>query len=184
MGKINGTTWSSKKLICNAAAGARTGAIATTFVCPLDVIKTRLQVHGFPEAHHSGPKVNNSAQLTFGANMIAASGAGAVTAIAANPPWVAKTRLQNSVVVINFAGECSPVGYTDVIIIIRKQAMNSIPLLVQTKIEFWNCFAAIESAQPTMGISDVGVRLLDLPKFSTLEGFWTVWNEVLSSPEE
>ncbi|KAI7996486.1 hypothetical protein LOK49_LG10G00763 [Camellia lanceoleosa] len=122
------------------------GAIAATFVCPLDVIKTRLQVHGLPEAHHSGPKgsiiitslqniirteglkglhrglsptlvallpnwavyftvygylkdllhtrVNNSGQLTFGANMIAASGAGAVTAIAANPLWVVKTRLQ------------------------------------------------------------------------------------------
>ncbi|CAL5421618.1 unnamed protein product [Camellia sinensis] len=75
-------------------------AIAATFVCPLDVIKTRLQVHGLPEAHHSGPndllhtRVNNSGQLTFGANMIAASGAGAVTAIAANPLWVVKTRLQ------------------------------------------------------------------------------------------
>ncbi|THF95907.1 hypothetical protein TEA_024415 [Camellia sinensis var. sinensis] len=111
-------------------------AIAATFVCPLDVIKTRLQVHGLPEAHHSGPNVafldcnnafvlsiflklectensvNNSGQLTFGANMIAASGAGAVTAIAANPLWVVKTRLQNSVVVINFVGECSPVGQT------------------------------------------------------------------------
>ncbi|CAL5421611.1 unnamed protein product [Camellia sinensis] len=188
---------SSKKIICDAAAA---GAIAATFVCPLDVIKTRLQVHGLPEAHHSGPKgsiiitslqniiraeglkglchglsstlvaqlpnsagqsnicissfikslwennhirsylfdllhthgadavtaiaanplwvvktrlqvevyftvygylkdllhthVNNSGQRTFGANMIAASGAGAVTAIAANPLWVVKTQLQ------------------------------------------------------------------------------------------
>ncbi|CAL5419221.1 unnamed protein product [Camellia sinensis] len=140
---------SSKKIICDAAAGAAAGAIAATFVCPLDVIKTRLQVHGLPEAHHSGPKgsiiitslqniirteglkglyrglsptlvallpnwaslwvyftvygylkdllhtrVNDSGRLTFGANMIAASGAGAVTAIAANPLWVVKTRLQ------------------------------------------------------------------------------------------
>ncbi|GMP83450.1 hypothetical protein CsSME_00037357 [Camellia sinensis var. sinensis] len=137
---------SLKKIICDAAAGAAAGAIAATFVCPLDVIKTRLQVHGLPEAHHSGPNgsiiitslqniirteglkglyrglsptlvallpnwavyfrvygylkdllhthVNNSGQLTFGSNMIAASGAGAVTAIAANPLWVVKTRLQ------------------------------------------------------------------------------------------
>ncbi|GMP83442.1 hypothetical protein CsSME_00037355 [Camellia sinensis var. sinensis] len=137
---------SSKKIICDAAAGAAAGAIAATFVCPLDVIKTRLQVHGLPEAHHSGPKgsiiitslqniirteglkglyrglsptlvallpnwavyftvygylkdllharANDSGQLTFGAHMIAASGAGAVTAIAANPLWVVKTRLQ------------------------------------------------------------------------------------------
>ncbi|THG08897.1 hypothetical protein TEA_021729 [Camellia sinensis var. sinensis] len=41
--------------------------------------------------------VNNSSQLTFGANMIAASGAGAVTEIAANPLWVVKTRLQGEV---------------------------------------------------------------------------------------
>ncbi|GMP83426.1 hypothetical protein CsSME_00037345 [Camellia sinensis var. sinensis] len=47
---------SSKKIICDATAGATAGAIAATFVCLLDVIKTRLQVHGLPEAHHSGPK--------------------------------------------------------------------------------------------------------------------------------
>ncbi|XP_028073283.1 nicotinamide adenine dinucleotide transporter 2, mitochondrial-like isoform X11 [Camellia sinensis] len=46
----------SKKIICDAAADAAAAATAATFVCPLDVIKTRLQVHGLPEAHHSGPK--------------------------------------------------------------------------------------------------------------------------------
>ncbi|GMP83420.1 hypothetical protein CsSME_00037342 [Camellia sinensis var. sinensis] len=216
----------SKKIFCDAAADAAAAAIAATFVCPLDVIKTRLQVHGLPEAHHSGPKgsiiitslqniirteglkglyrglsptlvallpnwtvsitflelllkindhhygytteefldptkesacgflvsespeipyffllgkaisvflvssshcgkttileatsllivlisfnisycdntVNNSSQLTFGANMIAASGAGAVTAIAANPPWVVKTRLQGGWILLS-----------------------------------------------------------------------------------
>ncbi|PIM97775.1 Mitochondrial FAD carrier protein [Handroanthus impetiginosus] len=134
-----------KGLLCNAGAGAAAGAIAATFVCPLDVIKTRLQVHGLPQLASANVKgsvivgsleqifqkeglrgmyrglsptvlallptwavyftvyeqlksflgaddVNH--QLPVGANMIAASGAGAATTIATNPLWVVKTRLQ------------------------------------------------------------------------------------------
>ncbi|GLT58182.1 hypothetical protein SLA2020_310970 [Shorea laevis] len=137
---------STRDFICHAGAGATAGAIAATFVCPLDVIKTRLQVHGLPKASQSGPRgsviitclqniVKNegfkglyrglsptiiallpnwavyftvyeqlkgllhshgdsSGQLTIGANMVAAAGAGAATSITTNPLWVVKTRLQ------------------------------------------------------------------------------------------
>ncbi|KAF9625593.1 hypothetical protein IFM89_024366 [Coptis chinensis] len=137
---------SGKDILCNACSGAAAGAISATFVCPLDVIKTRLQVYGLPDLPHSGRKGslivasmkniiqnegvrglyrglsptilallpnwavyftvyeqlktilkshgNRDGQLTIGANIIAATGAGAATAITTNPLWVVKTRLQ------------------------------------------------------------------------------------------
>ncbi|EPS67920.1 hypothetical protein M569_06852 [Genlisea aurea] len=136
---------SSRTLLCNAGAGAAAGVIAASFVCPLDVIKTRLQVHGLPQLTNANIKgsiilgsleqivqkegfrgmyrglsptiiallpnwavyftvydqlksylgaddINH--QLPVGANMIAASGAGAATTLVTNPLWVVKTRLQ------------------------------------------------------------------------------------------
>ncbi|KAG6426837.1 hypothetical protein SASPL_111071 [Salvia splendens] len=136
---------SLRGLLCNAGAGAAAGAIAATFVCPLDVIKTRLQVHGLPRlanANIRGSVIIQSLeqifqkeglrgmyrglsptmlamfpnwavyftiyeqlksflgsddvnqQLSVGASMAAASGAGAATAITTNPLWVVKTRFQ------------------------------------------------------------------------------------------
>ncbi|XP_011007801.1 PREDICTED: nicotinamide adenine dinucleotide transporter 1, chloroplastic-like [Populus euphratica] len=134
-------------LLCNAGAGAAAGVIAAAFVCPLDVIKTRFQVHGLPKLDVAANSFKGSLiissleqifqreglrgmyrglsptvlallpnwavyftiyeqlksflcsndeghHLSIGANMIAASGAGAVTTIFTNPLWVVKTRLQ------------------------------------------------------------------------------------------
>lgn len=133
-----------KGILCNAGAGAAAGVIAATFVCPLDVIKTRFQVHGLQAIsngnikgsiivgsleqifHKEGirgmyrglaPTVlallpnwavyftiyeqfkslladDENHQLSVGAHMMAASGAGAATTIFTNPLWVVKTRLQ------------------------------------------------------------------------------------------
>ncbi|XP_030471814.1 nicotinamide adenine dinucleotide transporter 1, chloroplastic-like [Syzygium oleosum] len=132
----------TRDIFCSAGAGAAAGAIAATFVCPLDVIKTRLQVHGAPSGHEGSivitslqnivkkeglkglyrglsptilallpnwavyftvyerlrglvhSHVDNGNQVSTGANMIAAVGAGAATAITTNPLWVVVTRLQ------------------------------------------------------------------------------------------
>ncbi|CAA7406084.1 unnamed protein product [Spirodela intermedia] len=138
-------TANSRGHLCNAGAGAAAGVIAATFVCPLDVIKTRFQVHGLPtlspgnvrgsliigsleqiflkEGLHGmyrglSPTVlallptwavyftayeqlksllstnDGSHQLSLGANMAAASAAGATTTVLTNPLWVVKTRFQ------------------------------------------------------------------------------------------
>ncbi|XP_050203306.1 nicotinamide adenine dinucleotide transporter 1, chloroplastic [Mercurialis annua] len=49
----------SRCLLYNAGAGAAAGVIAATFVCPLDVIKTRFQVHGLPNLQNH-PRIKGS----------------------------------------------------------------------------------------------------------------------------
>ncbi|XP_021722270.1 nicotinamide adenine dinucleotide transporter 1, chloroplastic-like [Chenopodium quinoa] len=136
---------SHSSILCNAGAGAAAGVIAASFVCPLDVIKTRLQVHGLSTLGNGPTKGSiivsslehifykeglrgmyrglsptvlallpnwavyftlyeqlksllgsddGNPQLSVGANVIAASGAGAATIIVTNPLWVVKTRFQ------------------------------------------------------------------------------------------
>ncbi|KAL1828924.1 hypothetical protein ACET3Z_007336 [Daucus carota] len=105
---------SFRDIFCDAAAGASAGSVITTilqniirseglkglyrglsptlaallpnwtvYFAVYGSLKSLLRLHG-----------DDNGQLTIGANMVAASGAGAVTAIATNPLWVVKTRLQ------------------------------------------------------------------------------------------
>ena len=46
----------ARDIVFNFIVGVREGVIAATFVCPLDVIKTSLQVHGLPKHGKSGSK--------------------------------------------------------------------------------------------------------------------------------
>uniref|UniRef100_A0A0E0MX67 Uncharacterized protein n=1 Tax=Oryza rufipogon TaxID=4529 RepID=A0A0E0MX67_ORYRU len=137
----NGARVMVREAACNAIAGGSAGVISATVLCPLDVIKTRLQVYGLPSNLSStappgfqhilkneglpglyrglSPTIvalfptwavtfsvynhlkgllhsqgDNTGELSVQANILAASCAGIATAVATNPLWVVKTRLQ------------------------------------------------------------------------------------------
>ncbi|VAH76698.1 unnamed protein product [Triticum turgidum subsp. durum] len=137
-----------REAVCNAVAGGSAGAISATVLCPLDVLKTRLQVYGLPSNLSPGtappgriilsglqhilkteglpglyrglsPTIvalyptwavtfsvynyvrgllrsqdDKNGELSIQENILAASSAGIATAVATNPLWVVKTRLQ------------------------------------------------------------------------------------------
>ena len=137
-----------REAVCNAVAGGSAGVISATVLCPLDVLKTRLQVYGLPSNLSPGTappgriilsglqhilkteglpglyrglsptivalyptwavtfSVYNyvrgllrsqdakNGELSIQENILAASCAGIATAVATNPLWVVKTRLQ------------------------------------------------------------------------------------------
>ncbi|XP_044976029.1 nicotinamide adenine dinucleotide transporter 2, mitochondrial-like isoform X2 [Hordeum vulgare subsp. vulgare] len=132
----------AREAVCNAVAGGSAGVISATVLCPLDVLKTRLQVYGLPSNLSPGTappglqhilkteglpglyrglsptivalyptwavtfSVYNyvrgllrsqdakNGELSIQENILAASCAGIATAVATNPLWVVKTRLQ------------------------------------------------------------------------------------------
>lgn len=137
-----------REAVCNAVAGGSAGVISATVLCPLDVLKTRLQVYGLPSNLSPGtappgriilsglqhilkteglpglyrglsPTIvalyptwavtfsvynyvrgllrsqdTKNGELSIQENILAASCAGIATAVATNPLWVVKTRLQ------------------------------------------------------------------------------------------
>lgn len=137
-----------REAVCNAVAGGSAGVISATVLCPLDVLKTRLQVYGLPSNLSPGtappgriilsglqhilkteglpglyrglsPTIvalyptwavtfsvynyvrgllrsqdDKNGELSIQENILAASCAGIATAVATNPLWVVKTRLQ------------------------------------------------------------------------------------------
>ncbi|KAI5007522.1 hypothetical protein ZWY2020_051979 [Hordeum vulgare] len=138
----------AREAVCNVVAGGSAGVISATVLCPLDVLKTRLQVYGLPSNLSPGTappgriiisglqhilkteglpglyrglsptivalyptwavtfSVYNyvrgllrsqdakNGELSIQENILAASCAGIATAVATNPLWVVKTRLQ------------------------------------------------------------------------------------------
>uniref|UniRef100_A0A0E0JJH2 Uncharacterized protein n=1 Tax=Oryza punctata TaxID=4537 RepID=A0A0E0JJH2_ORYPU len=134
--------WGFDPSACSSFCGCvGAGVISATVLCPLDVIKTRMQVYGLPSNLSStappgfqhilkneglpglyrglSPTIvalfptwavtfsvynhlkgllhsqgDNTGELSVQANILAASCAGIATAIATNPLWVVKTRLQ------------------------------------------------------------------------------------------
>ncbi|KAM3349138.1 hypothetical protein ACQJBY_022338 [Aegilops geniculata] len=137
-----------REAVCNAVAGGSAGVISATVLCPLDVLKTRLQVYGLPSNLSPGTALPGriilsglqhilkteglpglyrglsptivalyptwavtfsvynyvrgllrsqdakNGELSIQENILAASCAGIATAVATNPLWVVKTRLQ------------------------------------------------------------------------------------------